>query len=58
MADLLAVRAESLDDAVARCPDDRVVLSRGRVVAVTETSRRTALPINGADRIRSRPERW
>jgi cytosine/creatinine deaminase len=43
-ADLLAVRADSLDDAVARTPDDRIVLSRGRVIAVTETSRQTALP--------------
>ena len=44
VADLLAVRAESLDDAVARAPEDRVVLSQGRVIAVTETTRRTALP--------------
>lgn len=48
-ADLLAVRADSLDDAVARTPDDRIVLSRGRVIAITETSRQTALPTWPAD---------
>jgi cytosine deaminase len=43
VADLLAVRAVSLDDAVARTPDDRIVIGAGRVIAATETTRRTAL---------------
>ncbi|WP_221585835.1 amidohydrolase family protein [Microbacterium sp. G2-8] len=38
-ADLLAVRAASLAEAVATAPADRVVISRGRVVARTETTR-------------------
>jgi cytosine deaminase len=43
VADLLAVRAKSLADAVARTPDDRIVIRAGRVIAATETTRRTAL---------------
>jgi cytosine/creatinine deaminase len=43
VADLLAVRAVSLDDAIARTPDDRIVIGAGRVIAATETTRRTAL---------------
>jgi cytosine/creatinine deaminase len=43
VADLLAVRAVSLDDAVARTPDDRIVIRAGRVIATSETTRRTAL---------------
>jgi cytosine deaminase len=42
-ADLLAVRARSLDDAVARSPEDRIVIHAGRVVACSRTVRRTAL---------------
>jgi cytosine deaminase len=42
-ADLLAVRAVSLADAVARAPEDRIVFRAGRVVATTRTLRRTAL---------------
>ncbi|WP_029151195.1 amidohydrolase family protein [Microbacterium indicum] len=38
-ADLLAVRAGSLADAIATAPADRIVISRGRIVARTETSR-------------------
>jgi cytosine deaminase len=43
VADLLAVRARSLDDAVARGPEDRIVIHAGRVVACSRTVRRTAL---------------
>ena len=43
VADLLAVRAKSLDDAVARSPEDRIVIRAGRVVACSRTVRRTAL---------------
>jgi cytosine/creatinine deaminase len=43
VADLLAVRATSLDDAVARSPEDRIVIQAGRVVACSRTVRRTAL---------------
>jgi cytosine deaminase len=42
-ADLLAVRAGSLDDAVARTPDDRLVFADGRLVASTETRRQSVL---------------
>jgi hypothetical protein len=33
----------SLDDAVARSPEDRLVIRAGRVVAFSRTVRRTAL---------------
>ncbi|WP_236795628.1 amidohydrolase family protein [Amycolatopsis sp. GM8] len=38
-ADFLAVRAENLVEAIATAPADRVVIHRGRVVAITETRR-------------------
>ncbi|MGO3319152.1 MAG: cytosine deaminase [Microbacterium gubbeenense] len=38
-ADLLAVRAESLADAIATAPADRIVISRGRTIAHTESTR-------------------
>ncbi|WP_110590000.1 amidohydrolase family protein [Microbacterium suaedae] len=38
-ADLLAVRADSLAEAVASAPADRIVISRGRVVARADTTR-------------------
>jgi cytosine deaminase len=41
-ADLLAVRALSLDEALARNPDDRIVIGRGRVLATTQTRRQSA----------------
>lgn len=44
VADLLAVRAGSLADAVAFAPADRFVLKAGRLVAATRTSTDTALP--------------
>jgi cytosine deaminase len=44
VADLLAVRATSLSDAIGRAPEDRVVFHRGRVVSRTAVSRWTALP--------------
>ncbi len=39
LADLLAVRAGSLEQAVAQAPADRVVVRRGRVVCRTRTER-------------------
>lgn len=44
VADLLAVRAGSLADAVAFAPADRFVLKAGRLVSATRTSSRTASP--------------
>lgn len=38
-ADLLAIRASSLEEAVAGAPQDRTVLSRGRLVSISRTSR-------------------
>ncbi|CAH0304081.1 hypothetical protein SRABI128_04274 [Microbacterium sp. Bi128] len=43
-ADLVAVRADSLGEAVAFASADRVVLHRGRVVARTTVSTRIAAP--------------
>ena len=43
-ADLLAVAATSVTDAVANAPADRIVLSRGRLVARTEVRRSVAAP--------------
>lgn len=43
-ADLLAVRADSLADAVAFAPADRFVLHRGRLVAATSTVIESAAP--------------
>ncbi|OII04018.1 amidohydrolase family protein [Curtobacterium sp. MCBA15_008] len=43
-ADLLAVAATSITDAVANAPADRIVLSRGRLVARTEVRRSVAAP--------------
>ncbi len=43
VADLVAVRADSLGDAVARAPADRIVWRRGRVVARTEVTVATAI---------------
>lgn len=43
-ADLLAVRAASLAEAVAVAPADRVVLHRGRVVAHTSSTRTICRP--------------
>lgn len=43
-ADLLAVRASSLADAVAFAPADRVVLHAGRIVATTRTVVESAAP--------------
>lgn len=37
-AELLAIRGESLADAIGRASEDRVVISRGRVIARTRTS--------------------
>lgn len=42
-ADLLAVRATSLADAIARAPQDRLVISAGRVVARSVVRRETRL---------------
>ncbi|WP_454788952.1 amidohydrolase family protein [Mycolicibacterium lutetiense] len=38
-ADLLAIGASSLEEAVAGAPQDRIVLSRGRFVSISRTSR-------------------
>jgi cytosine deaminase len=43
VADLVAVRADSVGDAVARAPADRIVWRRGRVVARTEVTVATAI---------------
>jgi cytosine deaminase len=43
VADLLAVRAVSLGDAVARAPEDRIVIRHGRIVAASTVRRWTAL---------------
>jgi len=43
-ADLLAVAATSVTDAVANAPADRIVLSRGRLVARTEVHTTIAAP--------------
>lgn len=47
-ADLLAVAATSVTDAVANAPADRIVLSRGRLVARTEVHRTVAAPLSVA----------
>ena len=47
-ADLLAVAATSVTDAVANAPADRIVLSRGRLVARTEVRRIVAAPAAAA----------
>lgn len=49
-AELLAVRAGSLADAVASAPADRIVISRGRVVARTDTTRWMARRAHEEDR--------
>ncbi|QRY54248.1 amidohydrolase family protein [Mycolicibacterium septicum] len=38
-ADLLAIRSSSLEEAVAGAPQDRIVLSHGRFVSISRTSR-------------------
>ncbi|MBX8692214.1 amidohydrolase family protein [Mycobacterium sp. 20091114027_K0903767] len=38
-ADFLAIRSSTLEEAVAGAPQDRIVLSRGRIVSVSRTSR-------------------
>ncbi|WP_234817000.1 MULTISPECIES: amidohydrolase family protein [Mycolicibacterium] len=43
-AELMAIRASSLEEAVAAAPHDRVVLRRGRLVSVSRTSRSVAVP--------------
>lgn len=43
-ADLLAIAATSVTDAVANAPADRIVLSRGRLVARTEVRTTVAAP--------------
>lgn len=43
-AELLAIRASSLEEAVASAPHDRIVLRRGRLVSVSRTSRSVAVP--------------
>ncbi|PZF58309.1 cytosine deaminase [Curtobacterium sp. MCSS17_008] len=43
-ADLLAIAASSVTDAVANAPADRIVLSRGRLVARTEVRTTVAAP--------------
>jgi len=43
-ADLLAIAATSVTDAVANAPADRIVLSHGRLVARTEVHRTVAAP--------------
>jgi cytosine deaminase len=43
-ADLLALAATSVTDAVANAPADRIVLARGRLVARTEVRRTVAAP--------------
>ncbi|MFC6886500.1 MULTISPECIES: amidohydrolase family protein [Actinomadura] len=47
-ADLLAVRAPSLDEAIAAAPQDRIVLRAGRVVARTRVVRETVPDLNAA----------
>ena len=47
-ADLVAIRAASLGDAVAFASADRIVLHRGRVVSRTTVSTQTALPARTA----------
>jgi len=47
-ADLVAVRADSLGEAVAFASADRVVLHRGRLVSRTTVSTRTASPVRAA----------
>ena len=44
VADLLAVRAATVADAVAFAPSDRAVLKAGRLVSRSETVTRTAVP--------------
>ncbi|MGN8048816.1 amidohydrolase family protein [Curtobacterium sp. 22159] len=44
-ADLVAVAATSLVDAVANAPAERTVIANGRVVAVTEVRRTVAAPL-------------
>ncbi|MEV4156738.1 amidohydrolase family protein [Nocardia salmonicida] len=43
-ADLLAIRARNLEDAMACAPVDRVVLHRGRLVSVSRSELSTAAP--------------
>ncbi|MHC9291527.1 amidohydrolase family protein [Mycobacterium sp. LTG2003] len=43
-AELLAIRAASLEEAVAGAPHDRIVLRRGRLASVSRTSRSVAVP--------------
>ncbi|MCM3504173.1 amidohydrolase family protein [Curtobacterium sp. ODYSSEY 48 V2] len=45
-ADLLAIAATSVTDAVANAPADRIVLSRGRLVARTEVRTTVAAPMS------------
>ena len=45
-ADLLAIAATSVTDAVANAPADRIVLSRGRLVARTEVRTTVAAPVS------------
>lgn len=49
-ADLVAVRADSLGDAVAFASADRVVLHRGRLVSRTTVTTRTAAPTTAPTR--------
>jgi cytosine/creatinine deaminase len=44
VADILAIRATSLSDAIGRAPQDRIVIRRGIVVSRTAVSRWTAPP--------------
>ncbi len=43
-AELLAVRAKSLTEAIASAPADRLVIHTGRLVALTELHSRVATP--------------
>ncbi|WP_423917113.1 amidohydrolase family protein [Frigoribacterium sp. 2-23] len=52
-AELLAIRAGSLADAVATASPERVVIHRGRVVAETSVRSRVATPASGSTRASS-----
>ncbi|MEV7934140.1 amidohydrolase family protein [Curtobacterium sp. NPDC089185] len=55
-ADLLAIAATSVTDAVANAPADRIVLSRGRLVARTEVRRNIAAPERTRTGVPPRPQ--
>ncbi|APE38123.1 cytosine deaminase [Nocardia mangyaensis] len=53
-ADLLAIRAANLDEAMADAPADRIVLRRGKLVSVSRTERSTAPLVPGSRRAPAR----